>query len=159
MSYYYSRTIKIPFEDALSKITRTLQQQGFGIVSSLDLTDIFQKKLNVGFRKYKILGACNPEFAYKAVSLESHIGLKLPCNVVVQEHENGDVEVSAINPMESPGASTTELLSSVAAEVSHRLRTAVDDLHRETLEPAHPEALPEEQPSEKKKAQILGMFF
>jgi uncharacterized protein (DUF302 family) len=159
MPYYYSRILKIPFEEALSKITRTLQQQGFGIISSLDITDIFQKKLNLGFRKYKILGACNPEFAYKAISLESHIGLKLPCNVVVQEHENGDVEVSAINPMESLETSNTELLNTVATEVSQRLRTAVDDLHRETLEPAHPEALPEEQSPEKRETQIIGMFF
>lgn len=142
MTSHYSCTLKVPFEDVLSKITKTLQQQGFGVISSLDIADIFQKKLSRGFRKYKILGACNPEFAYKAISLESHTGLKLPCNVVVQEHENGDVEVSAINPMESIDTSDSELLNTVATEVSQRLRTAIDDLHREIPEPPYPDALP-----------------
>jgi uncharacterized protein (DUF302 family) len=160
MPNYYSRTLKIPFEEAVSKITHTLQLQGFGIVSSLDMAEIFQKKLNLGFRKYKILGACNPEFAYKAVSLESHIGLKLPCNVLVQEHENGDVEISAINPLESiEDMSNTVLLSSIASEVSHRLRLAVDDLHRQTSEPEHPEALPEASTVESNRSAMLNICF
>ena len=101
MAYYYSRKIKIPFEEAVQKITRNLQEQGFGIITHIDLTETLKQKLDLDFRKYKILGACNPEFAYKAVSLESHIGLMLPCNVVIQEHENNEVEISAISPLQT----------------------------------------------------------
>ncbi|HEU5148115.1 MAG TPA: DUF302 domain-containing protein, partial [Chryseosolibacter sp.] len=102
-----------------------------------------KQKLNVDFRRYRILGACNPEFAYKAVSLESHLGLMLPCNIVVQEHENHEVEVSAISPLETiDKAATTPQLVAIAHEVSNRLRTAVDNLHRDKPEPSHPEALP-----------------
>lgn len=143
MAYYCSRKLKIPFDEAVTKITQTLQQQGFGVITNIDLKDTLKNKLDVNFRKYKILGACNAAFAYKGVSLESHIGLILPCNVVVQEHENGEVEVSAINPMETlDKGSYTNALADLATEVSNHLRTAVDDLHRIIPEPLHPEALP-----------------
>jgi len=143
MAYHYSRKLRIPFEEAVEKIKHNLQQQGFGVITNIDLKDTFKQKLNAEFRKYKILGACNPEFAYKAVSLESHIGLMLPCNIVVQEHENNEVEVSAISPLETiDKATSTAQLSDIAHEVSKRLRTAVDDLHRDQPEPKHPEALP-----------------
>jgi uncharacterized protein (DUF302 family) len=142
MAYYVSRKLKMPFGDVISKITQTLKQQGFGIITSIDLKDTLKKKLDVNFRNYTILGACNPQFAYNAVSLESHIGVMLPCNVVIQEHENGEVEVSAINPIESIGNHANTPLKDIAAEVSDRLRTAVDDLHRETPEWRHTEALP-----------------
>ena len=91
---YYSRTLKMPFQEVLNKVTQNLEHQGFGVITSIDVQDTFQKKLNIGFRKYRILGACNPQFAYKAISLESHMGIMLPCNVVVQEHENGEVEMT-----------------------------------------------------------------
>jgi uncharacterized protein (DUF302 family) len=142
MSYYYSRKLKLPFEEVLIKITQTLQQQGFGIITTIDLKETLKQKLSIDFRNYKILGACNPQFAYKAVSLESHIGVMLPCNIVVQEHENGEVEVSAINPMETMDKAMLPILADIAEEVSNRLRVAVDDLHRETPEPKHEEALP-----------------
>ncbi len=138
----YSRTLRIPFEDAVRKITTSLQEQGFGVITSIDLTTTFKEKLKIAFRKYKILGACNPEFAYKAVSLESHMGLMLPCNIVVQEHENGDVEVSAATPLDRIDAQTsTAQLREIADEVDDRLRTAVDNLDRD--KPGqHIEALP-----------------
>ena len=143
MAYHYSRKLKIPFEEAVQKITANLKQQGFGIITSIDLKDTLKQKLDVDFRKYKILGACHPEFAYKAASLEPHIGLMLPCNIVVQEFGNRDVEVSAINPLETLDKTiSTVQLSTIAQDVSNRLRTAVDDLHREKLEPEHLEALP-----------------
>jgi uncharacterized protein (DUF302 family) len=142
MAYYVSRKLKMPFGDVIAKITQTLKQQGFGIITSIDLKETLQKKLNVNFRNYTILGACNPQFAYNAVSLESHSGVMLPCNVVVQEHENGEVEVSAINPIETIGNHANTPLKDIAAEVSDRLRTAVDDLHRELPEWRHAEALP-----------------
>jgi uncharacterized protein (DUF302 family) len=143
MAYYYSRKLRLPFEDVLAKITQTLKQQGFGIITTIDVKDTLKQKLNVDFRNYRILGACNPAFAYKGISLESHLGLMLPCNVVVQEHENGEVEVSAINPLETiDKATSTDALTEIATEAGNRLRIAVDDLHREVPEPHHEEALP-----------------
>jgi uncharacterized protein (DUF302 family) len=128
MTYHYSKKIKLSFEDAVSKITETLKAQGFGIITTIDLKATLKQKLSIDFRNYKILGACNPQFAHKAVNLESHIGVMLPCNVVVQEYENGEVEVSAINPMETMEKALTHSLSEIATEISSRLRTAVDDL-------------------------------
>ena len=157
MAYYYSRKIKIPFEEAVQKITRNLQEQGFGIITHIDLTETLKQKLDLDFRKYKILGACNPEFAYKAVSLESHIGLMLPCNVVIQEHENNEVEISAISPLQTiDKATSTMQLSDIAQEVSNRLRAAVDDLHREKPDPQHEEALPTESEQKPSSVPIQG---
>ncbi len=139
---YYSRKLKMSFQDVLSKVTERLNEQGFGIITSIDVKDTFKQKLNIGFRNYKILGACNPQFAYKAISLESHIGVMLPCNVVVQEHENGEVEVTAINPLESiDKAFGPAQLEELATEVGNKLRTAIDGLHREHAE-VYNEALP-----------------
>jgi uncharacterized protein (DUF302 family) len=133
MTYYYSRKIKTSFAEAIQKITMNLQQQGFGIITSIDLKATLKQKLNVDFRNYTILGACNPQFAYKAISLESHIGLMLPCNIVVQEHENKEIEVSAINPLETIDKENTATeITEIAQEVGNRLRTAVDDLCRES---------------------------
>ena len=140
----YSRKLKIPFQEVIDKVTKNLQLQGFGVITTIDLRDIFQKKLNVGFRNYKILGACNPQFAYKAVSLESHMGTMLPCNVVIQEHENGEVEVSAVNPLENiDRALNTTILNDLATEVGIRLRAAIDFIQRDQVAD-RTEALPEE---------------
>jgi uncharacterized protein (DUF302 family) len=139
---YYSRTLNIPFEDAVSNITRNLKQHGFGVITTIDLQDTFRQKLNVGFRKYRILGACNPQFAYKAISLESHLGVMLPCNVVIQEHENGSVEVSAINPLGNIDKEmNTTQLEGLAIEVGEHLRAAVDELQIHAS-PGQPHALP-----------------
>lgn len=135
MSYYYSRKLKMPFDDVLVKINQTLKEQGFGIITTIDLKDTLKQKLNIEFRNYRILGACNPQFAYKAVSLESHVGVMLPCNIVVQEHENGEVEISTINPVETLDKAIAPALSELAEEVSSRLRAAVDDLQRDKPEP------------------------
>lgn len=129
MAYHYSRKLRMPFDKVVAKITLALQQQGFGIITTIDLKDTFKKKLDVGFRNYKILGACNPKFAYQAISLESHIGVMLPCNIVVQEHENGEIEVSAINPMEN--LDKTTVLTDIAEEVNKRLQASLDVLHQE----------------------------
>ena len=143
---YYSRKLRIPFANAVEKITNLLRQQGFGIVTTIDLQNVLKSKLGIDFRNYTILGACNPEFAYKAVTIESHIGLMLPCNVVIQQHENGEVEVSAINPLtQIEKVNTTDQLITIANEVSTRLRLAIDDMHRDIPEPNHAVALPVEQ--------------
>jgi len=139
---YYSRTLKLPFAEVVRRVTHNLKEQGFGIVTTIDMQDTFKQKLNVGFRNYKILGACNPQFAYKAISVESHAGVMLPCNIVVQEHENGEVEVSAINPLENiERVFTAPQLRDLARDAGNRLREAVDNLHREIPE-KHNEALP-----------------
>lgn len=141
---YYSCKLKIPFQAAVDKITENLKQQGFGIITTIDVTNTFKDKLGINFRNYKILGACNPEFAHKAISLDSHIGIMLPCNVVVQEHENGEVEVTAVSPLENVDKFfNTTNLKNLATEVGDKLRAAVDDLHRAHPE-HHEEALPGE---------------
>jgi uncharacterized protein (DUF302 family) len=139
---YYSRKFRIPFQDAIERVTASLKDHGFGIITSIDVQSTFKDKLGIDFRNYKILGACNPQFAFRAISLESHIGIMLPCNVVVQEHENGEVEVTAISPLENIGSAfnTTEL-KDLASEVDNKLRAAIDDLHRDHPE-EHEEALP-----------------
>lgn len=139
---YYSRKLNITFQDALNKVIENLKQQGFGIITTIDVQDIFKKKLNITFRNYKILGACNPQFAYEAISLESHMGVMLPCNIVVQEHENGEVEVSALNPLENMGTSFNSTpLADLATDIGDKLRAAIDNLHRE-ISVEHGEALP-----------------
>lgn len=132
MAYHFSKTIKMPFEKAIDEVTLVLQQQGFGILTTIDVAETLKKKLNVDFRKYKILGACNPQFAHQALSMEPNIGVMLPCNIAVQEIGNGEVEVSAINPMETMAKSVTmktPALKELAAEVSERLKTAVEALN------------------------------
>lgn len=139
---YYSRKLKMPFQEVLTRVTQNLQLQGFGVITSIDVQDTFQKKLNVTFRNYRILGACNPQFAYKAISLESHMGVMLPCNIVIQEHENGEVEISAINPLENLDKTfNTTALADLATEIGIRLRAAIDYIQRETPETGV-EALP-----------------
>lgn len=129
MNYQYCKNLKLPFEDVMSKVKDTLQQQGFSMVTTMDVKDHMGAELGVRFRNYKILTACNPELSYKAISLEPHIGIILPCNIVVQEHENGQTEVSAINPMESLDKNmVTPSLEILATEISARLRTAIDTI-------------------------------
>lgn len=154
---HYSRKLTKPFDEVIQKVTQRLSQQGFGVITSIDIQEVFKKKLDINFRKYKILGACNPEFAYRAISTESHIGLMLPCNVVVQEHENGEVEVSAVAPLETIGKNdASPQLLEVATEVGHRLRKALDDLGQEEPGAGHEDALPEGAPSSSSPIFIQG---
>lgn len=132
MAYHYSTQVKRPFAQVVSEITEALKRQGFGIITSIDMRETLKEKIKVDFRDYKILGACNPQFAHKALSMEPHIGVMLPCNVAVQQRENGLVEVSAINPMETMESALSAEMKEIAAEVSHRLRVAVDELRETT---------------------------
>jgi uncharacterized protein (DUF302 family) len=130
MAYHYSKKLNLPFEDVVAKVENALQQQGFTTITTADMSQALSHELEINFRNYKILGAYNPALAYKAISLEPHIGIMLPCNIVIQEHENGTVEVSALNPMETMDENmATTSLESVATEVSNHLRTAIDTLH------------------------------
>ena len=128
MSYNISKKVEGTFDEVITKVTEELKKEGFGIISEIDLKNKFKEKLNVDFRNYKILGACNPSLAYKAIQQEDKIGTMLPCNILVQEHERGGVEVSAINPLESMGTVDNASLQSIAAEVTERLNSVIHRL-------------------------------
>ena len=128
MSYYYSKTLDDSFEDAIEKTTEALKEEGFGVLTEIDIKATLKKKLDVDFKKYQILGACNPPLAHKALSAEDHIGLMLPCNVIVQEHENGEVEVSAVDPIASMQAVENDELGGIAQEVRDLLKKVIDNL-------------------------------
>lgn len=128
MKYSFSKTINSPFEETLRKVTEGLQEEGFGILTEIDVHNVFKNKLNVDFRKYKILGACIPDFAYKALHYEDEIGIMLPCNVILQEIENQKTKVSAVDPVASMMAVQNENLEKVAAEVAGKLRNVIKNL-------------------------------
>ena len=128
MSYYFSKTINTDFDTAISRVTEELKKEGFGILTEIDVKETFKKKLDVDFRKYRILGACNPNFAFEAIKSEDKVGTMLPCNVVVQEHEDGKIEVSAIDPIASMMAIKNDSLGDVASSVSGKLRRVIENL-------------------------------
>ena len=113
MKYYFNKTIKGSFEEVIDKVTQGLKEEGFGILTEIDVTATLKKKLDVNFKKYRILGACNPPYAHKALQAEDKIGTMLPCNVIVQEVEEGVVEVAAVNPMASMQAVENEKLNGI----------------------------------------------
>lgn len=128
MSYYFSKNLAISFEKALARVAEELKKEGFGILTEIDVKEILKKKLNVDFREYRILGACNPPFAYKALQAEDKIGLMLPCNVIVQEVSGGKVEVSAIDPVASMAAIDNPKLREVANQVRTKLENVIKKL-------------------------------
>lgn len=127
MIYYFSKTIDLDFDSAIIKVTEELKKEGFGILTDIDVKATLKKKLGVDFHKYRILGACNPPFAYQALQAEDKIGTMLPCNVIVQERD-GKTEVSAIDPLASMQAVKNEALAGVAQEVRLKLRTVIEKL-------------------------------
>lgn len=126
MSYQNSKTVNYSFDETITKITDELKKEGFGILTEIDVKETLKKKLDVDFRRYRILGACNPPYAYKALQMEENIGVLLPCNVIVQEKENSEVQVSVVNPMESMKAVGNEALGQVAQEISDKLKNVLD---------------------------------
>ena len=129
MSYYINKTLKnISFEEGIARITESLKNEGFGILTEIDLKATLKKKLNVDFYNYKILGACNPPFAYEALQAEDKIGTMLPCNVIVQEKKPGEIEISAVDPMASMQAIENEDLGNLAKEVKNRLEKCIKAL-------------------------------
>jgi uncharacterized protein (DUF302 family) len=128
MKYYNSKIVNVSFDDAITKVTDELKNEGFGILTEIDVKATLKKKLDVDFRNYRILGACNPPLAYKALQTEENIGVMLPCNVIVQEKENGDVLVSAINPMTSMQSVANLELSEVADTVTKKLISVLERL-------------------------------
>lgn len=128
MSYYISKTIESTFDEAIEHVTETLKKEGFGLISTINIHEKLKEKLDVDFKKYIILGACNPAFAYKALQLEDKIGVMLPCNVIVQEMDNGKIEVAAVDPLESMQAIQNQELGVMATEVRDMLKRAVEKL-------------------------------
>lgn len=128
MNYYFSKTLKISFEEAIARVTEALKKDSFGILTEIDVKETLKKKLNVDFRKYRILGACNPPFAYKALQAEDKIGLMLPCNVIVQELPGGNIEVAAIDPVASMAAIDNSKLREVGEQVRSKLKAVIDNL-------------------------------
>lgn len=125
MSYYISTTYNGTFDEAIQKVTEELKEEGFGVLTEIDVKETLKKKLDVDFKKYRILGACNPNFAHKALSVEDKIGAMLPCNVIVEEHEDGKVEVSAVDPVSSMQSVENDELKPIAAEVRDRLEKII----------------------------------
>jgi uncharacterized protein (DUF302 family) len=127
MAYYYSKTVKAGFEETVARIKQALKDEGFGILTEIDVKDTLKKKLDVEFRNYRILGACNPPFAYKALQAEDKIGTMLPCNVVVQETADGDVELAAIDPVASMQAIGNPDLREIAETIGQKLKKIIQN--------------------------------
>ena len=117
MSYHFSKTLDMPFDEAISATTESLKRHGFGVLTEIDVKETLKKKLGVDFRPYRILGACNPKMAYQALQAEDKIGTMLPCNVIVQQHEDGRIEVSAVDPVASMQAIQNPALADTAGEL------------------------------------------
>lgn len=129
MNYYYAKTLPgISFDDAVTRATDVLKEHGFGILTEIDVTATMKQKLDRDFRNYRILGACNPSMAWDALQAEDRIGTMLPCNVIVQQHDGGEVEVAAVDPVASMQAVANPQLTAVAEKVRDQLRLAIDSL-------------------------------
>lgn len=128
MSYYKAKIVDLSFDEAIQKATDELKKVGFGVLTEIDVKETLKKKIDVDFRNYKILGACNPKFAHKALTAEDKIGVLLPCNVIVQETEDRKVEVAIMNPAEAMSVVGNEELNPIATEVNKLLETALENI-------------------------------
>ena len=128
MSYYFSKIVDLNFDDTLVKVENELKKEGFGVLTEIDVQATLKKKLDVDFRRYKILGACNPPFAHKALTAEDKIGVLLPCNVIVQETIDNKVEVAFMNPIEAMQAVKNEALGKIAEEINNKLKKVYEQL-------------------------------
>ncbi len=128
MSYFINKIVETDFNTTIEKVIKHLESEGFGVLSEIDVQETLKKKLDVDFRKYKILGACNPPNAYKAISSEPYIGLMLPCNIVIQETDDGKTDVSAVNPQASMQAVQNQELISIAGEIKNKLERVIKSL-------------------------------
>ena len=129
MEYYFKTTMSnTTFDKAIEKTITELQKEGFGVLTEIDIKSILKKKLDVNFYNYTILGACNAPFAYKALQAEDKIGTMLPCNVIIQEKEPGNIEVSAVDPLSSMVSVENKSLENIAAEVRDKLKRVIENL-------------------------------
>ena len=127
MQYYFNKIVEMTFEETIDKVTEELKEEGFGVLTEIDVKAALKKKIDVDFRKYRILGACNPSYAYKALLAEDKIGTMLPCNIIVQEREDGRVEVAAIDPIASMQAVENESLGGIAVEIQSKLKKVIEN--------------------------------
>lgn len=128
MSYYFNKIVTGEFSEVIEDVTAELRKEGFGILTEIDVKATLKKKLDVDFRNYRILGACNPSFAYKALQVEEKVGTMLPCNVVVQEKPDGKIEVSAVDPVASMQAIDNPLLTEVAQDIRQKLKKVINNI-------------------------------
>ena len=128
MSYYFNITVTLSFDDAIIRVTEELKKEGFGVLTEIDVKSTLKTKIDVDFYNYRILGACNPAYAYQALQTEDKIGTMLPCNVIVQEQTPGTVEVSAVDPMASMQAVENPDLGEIADEIRTRLQKVINAL-------------------------------
>ena len=128
MSYYFNTIVDMSFNEAIERVTEELKKEGFGILTEIDVKEALKKKINVDFRKYRILGACNPTFAHKALLAEDKIGTMLPCNIIVQEREDGKIEVAAIDPVASMQSVKNENLGEIATIVQSKLKQVIENM-------------------------------
>jgi uncharacterized protein (DUF302 family) len=129
MKYYFSKSlVNVTFNEAIQKVTELLKVEGFGVLTEIDIKSTLKQKLDVDFYNYKILGACNPPFAYKALLAEDKIGTMLPCNVIVQEKVEGQVEVSVVDPAASMKAIENDKLHGIATEIRDKLKKVIEQL-------------------------------
>jgi uncharacterized protein (DUF302 family) len=126
--YYFETTVNLTFDDAVARVTEELKKEGFGILTEIDVQATLKKKLDVDFRSYKILGACNPPFAYRALQAEHNIGLMLPCNVIVQDTGDGKSEVAAIDPLVAMSGVDNPALGPIATEIATKLKRVIECL-------------------------------
>ena len=129
MKYYFSKTLNdVTFESAVEKVTDELKKEGFGVISEINLHEKFKEKLDIDFRKYRILGACNPAAAFKALQEEDKIGTMLPCNVIVQQISDSQIEVAAVDPVASMQAIENANLAAIAYEIRSKLEKVIESL-------------------------------
>ena len=128
MKYYFEKTTDYSFEETIDRVTEELKKEGFGILTEIDVQATLKKKLDVDFKKYQILGACNPPFAHKALQAENKIGAMLPCNVIVQELDDGKTEVAAVDPVVSMQAVENENLAGIASEIRAKLEKVIHSM-------------------------------
>ena len=129
MSYYFNKIVSTKsFDLAIEQVKEELKKEGFGVLTEIDVKATLKKKIDVDFKKYQILGACHPTSAYKALTAEDKIGVFLPCNVIVEEHSNGDIEVSAVDPIASMMAVKNDGLGETAMEIHEKLKTVIENL-------------------------------
>lgn len=128
MTYYFAKTIRSTFEEATQQVTERLKEEGFGIITQMDVKQTLKTKIGVDFRDYRILGACNPQLAYEALQIEDKVGTMLPCNVIVQDLGGGQTEIAAIDPVASMTAIDNPQLKQAAEQVQQKLRTVIETL-------------------------------
>lgn len=128
MKYYISKNLHTDFDNAVNLVTESLKKEGFGVMTEINIHEKMKEKLGVDFRKYKILGACNPQYAYKALLLEDKIGTMLPCNVILQELEDHQIEVAAVDPIASMTAVENPSLTGIASEIKQKLERVIESL-------------------------------